>query len=311
MRLPDGEFLLLIDASSYIHRSYHVAKKVTLQSDGSEIGAIIGFCWSMMKLFRLNKTALKRRPSHGAVILDTRGRNFRHDIFPEYKANRQGYELGLEAQLPRLPDVAKAFNIPCIAMPGFEADDILATYARLACERDLMTVIASSDKDLMQLVGDVGKDVLMYDAMADRDADRFENATAVVGPNEVFKKWGVWPEQMVDFQSLVGDSIDNIPGCPKIGPVKAAKLLAKFETLDNMYAEGEWGGQDFPNQPDYNRIMEYRDQVMLSRDLARLRTDLDVPMTIDELKLRGARSYQLKDYFLSIEAPQLANRVDF
>lgn len=308
MRLPDGEFLLLIDASSFIHRSYHVAKKVTLQSDGSEIGAIIGFCWTMMKLFRLNKTALKRRPSHGAIVLDTRGRNFRHDLYPLYKANRQAYEAGLEAQLPRLPGVAAAFNIPCIAVPGFEADDILATYASKARERGLMTVVASSDKDLMQLIDE---DTLMYDAMADRDADRFDNLVAVIGVDEVFKKWGVWPEQMVDFQSLVGDAVDNIPGCPKIGAVKAAQLLGRFGDVGTMFSEGDWGGDTFPNQKDYQRIMENREEIMLSRDLARLRTDVEVPLSIDELKLKGARSYDLKDFFRSIEAPQLVNRVDF
>ncbi|MDA5220984.1 DNA polymerase I, partial [Escherichia coli] len=146
--------------------------------------------------------------------LDHRGKNFRHSIYPDYKANRPPYEVALEDQLPLLPVVASAFGIPCIVTQGFEADDLIATLAAMCEDAGLGVVIASSDKDLCQLVTD---NVIMYDAMHDKDPERFDVSGALIDVDKVKEKWGVWPEQMIDLQALTGDTVDNVPGVPKIG----------------------------------------------------------------------------------------------
>lgn len=313
-KLPQGDFLLLVDASSYLHRAYHKLKKVTRMVDDREIGAIIGFSWSMMKLFRLNKTALGRRPRYGLVALDARGKNFRHEIYPLYKANRPGYEPGLEEQLPMLTTVADVFRVPWVRIPGFEADDIIATYVEMARREGLMTVIASSDKDLSQLVDD---DVFLYDALADRNYDNdqtFDMTDSIMDAPAVLKKFGVWPYQMVDFQALTGDQVDNVPGAHQVGPKKAAELLKHFDTLDKIMLEADWGPDGFAFHSDrkiHARLLESYDNIFLSRELVTLDRHVSVPWTLDDLALQPANSYALKAFFREIESPQLERRVDF
>ena len=154
-------------------------------------------------------------PTHFAVIFDYSSKTFRNELYPEYKANRSAPPEDLIPQFGLIRQATRAFDLPCIEMEGFEADDLIATYARLACEAGADTTIISSDKDLMQLVGPT---VSMYDPMKDRQ----------IGVPEVIEKWGVPPEKMIDLQALTGDSVDNVPGVPGIGPKTAAQLLEQL-----------------------------------------------------------------------------------
>ncbi len=305
--VPQGDFLLLMDASAYIHRAYHANAKTIRRSDGHETGAIIPFCWSLLKTFRLGKTALGRRPSHGAIIMDSRGKNFRHDLYPEYKANRESYEPALESQLKFIPMAAEAFNIPCIKMAGWEADDIIATLATVAPLEGLPVVIASSDKDLCQLVNEK---VMIYDPMKDRDPERNDTSNALINTDKVYEKWGVWPWQMIDMQALVGDAVDNVPGIHGVGPVNAAKLIKHFGSLDALMEAADWGPEGFtPKQ--YIEILKGLEMLPLARELVTLARN--VPVEVEPLKLRlhDARSATLKAFLEDLEAPQLARRVDF
>lgn len=308
--VPKGDFLLLVDASAYIHRSFHANARTRRRSDDQETGAIIAFCWSLMKIFRLNRTALGRRPSHAAIIMDSRGKNFRHDLYPLYKQNREAYEAGLESQLPFIPMAAEAFNIPCIMMPGWEADDIIATYATIAPLEGMPVVLASSDKDFGQLVNEK---VLIYDPMKDRDGrhgEQLDNSKALVNTDAIKERWGVFPWQMIDLQALMGDTTDNIPGADGIGPVKAARLLNQFGSLEEILAAADWGTDGFKPK-EHEAIMAVFDQLPLSKELVTLARNVPVELEVDDLYLKNADVRKLKAFFMDLEAPQLANKTDF
>lgn len=306
-KMPDGDFLLLVDASAYIHRAYHASAKTVRRSDHQHTGALITFCWSMMKLLRLNRSAIGRRPTHAAIIGDSRGKNFRHGIYPAYKAQRPPYEDELESQLPFIPAIAEAFNVPYVMMPGWEADDIIATYADIAQREGLNVVIASSDKDLCQLVG---PRVFMYDAMKDRDPERYDTSNAIVDTDAVYERWGVFPWQMCDLQALMGDSTDNIPGIHKVGPKIAAKLIGQFGGFEQVLDAADWGPEGFTPKLHVS-IMEAMDAVRISRQLVELARNVPVELEIDDLYLGGADTKKLKAFFESLDAPQLRDRVDF
>lgn len=304
--LPEGDLLLLIDASSFFHRAFHVATRTIRRGDHLETGAIIAFCWTMMKLFHTNRTAIGRLPTHAAVVMDSRGKNFRHEIFPGYKSNRAPYDPGLEMQLPYIPDIADAFNVPCIKIAGWEADDIIATYADMAERAGLTTVIASSDKDLMQLVG--GR-CFMYDAMKDKSRDPAENRAAMIDIDAVIEKWGVFPWEMMDLQALMGDAVDNIPGVPKVGPKGAAALVKQFHNVDNLISSVTFGPEDFTDLKLYGRLLEHVDSIEVSRRLVELARDVPVSIDLDGLRLRPPSRVMMREFFLAMEAPQLAARI--
>lgn len=307
--IPDGDFLLLIDSSAYLHRFFHVAARTIRRSDSQETGAIISFCWSMMRLVRLGNTIIGRRPSHAAVIMDTRGKNFRHAIFPDYKAQRAPYDPALESQLPFIPLIAEAFNVPCISVAGYEADDVIASYVELAERKNLNVIIASSDKDFSSLVS--GR-TMIYDPMKDKDAERFDVSRALVDINGVYERWGVWPWNFYDLQALMGDTTDNIPGVYGLGPKKGAALIKKFGTIDAMIDDADFGEVDrFANEKQMSLIADSVANIRLSRQLVELARNVPVPLDIDDLKLKQADIWKLKDFFMSLEAPQLARKVDF
>ena len=214
--MKKGDHLFLVDGSGYIFRAYHALPPLTRKSDGLPVGAVSGFCNMLWKLMRdARNTDVGITPTHFAVIFDYSSKTFRNTLYREYKANRSAPPEDLIPQFGLIRQATRAFNLPCIEMEGFEADDLIATYARLACEVGGDTTIVSSDKDLMQLVGPT---VAMYDPVKDKR----------LGVPEVIEKWGVPPEKMVDLQALTGDSVDNVPGVPGIGPKTAAQLLEQF-----------------------------------------------------------------------------------
>src|ERR1700694_5857598 len=214
-----GDHVFLVDGSGYIFRAYHALPPLTRKSDGLQINAVLGFCNMLWKL--LMEMKADERPTHLAVVFDKSEKTFRTDFYPDYKAHRPEPPGDLIPQFPLIREAVRAFDIPCLEQAGFEADDLLPAHARLACAGKAPTSIVASDKDLMQLVCD---QVVMYDTMKDR------RITSV----EVIEKFGVPPDKVIEVQALIGDSTDNVPGVPGIGPKAAATLIAEFGSVDEL-----------------------------------------------------------------------------
>ncbi|GLK80201.1 DNA polymerase I [Methylopila turkensis] len=213
-----GDHVVLVDGSSYIFRAFHALPPLTRPSDGLPVGAVSGFCNMLWKLLR---DAGWVDPTHLAVIFDKSEATFRKDVYADYKANRSEPPEDLIPQFPLIRNATRAFSIPALEQAGYEADDLIATYARLASEAGAETTIVGSDKDLFQLVGG---GVTMLDPVKDKR----------IGPDEVFEKFGVGPEKMIDLQALAGDSVDNVPGVPGIGAKTAAQLLEEYGDLETL-----------------------------------------------------------------------------
>src|SRR5919204_838964 len=214
-----GDHVFLVDGSSYIFRAYHALPPLTRKSDGLQVNAVLGFCNMLWKLLRDMKP--EDQPTHLAVVFDKSERTFRTEMYPDYKAHRPDPPDDLRPQFGFIREAVHAFDIPCLEQQGFEADDLIATYVRQACERGATATIVSSDKDLMQLVTDC---VTMYDTMKDRR----------LGVAEVIEKFGVPPEKVVEVQPLAGDSTDNVPGVPGIGVKTAAQLITEYGSLEQL-----------------------------------------------------------------------------
>src|SRR6478735_7199120 len=216
-----GDHVFLVDGSSYIFRAYHALPPLNRKSDGLQVNAVLGFCNMLWKLLRDMKP--EERPTHLAVVFDKSERTFRNEMYSEYKANRKEAPDDLLPQFAFIREAVHAFDLPCLEQIGFEADDLIATYVRLACEAGASATIVSSDKDLMQLVNDC---VVMYDTMKDRR----------IGIPEVVEKFGVPPQKMIEVQALIGDSTDNVPGVQGIGVKTAAQLIGEYGDLETLLA---------------------------------------------------------------------------
>src|ERR1700760_24110 len=219
--LKKGDHLYLIDGSGYLFRAYHALPPLTRKSDGLPVGAVSGYCNMLWKLLEDMKSDA---PSHLAVIFDAGEKTFRNDFYKEYKANRPPPPEDLIPQFPLVRDATRAFGVSCVEMDGFEADDLIATYTRLAREAGARVTIVSSDKDLMQLVEDGV--VQLLDTMKNKR----------IGTAEVMERFGVPPSKVVEVQALAGDSVDNVPGVPGIGVKTAAELLNIYGDLETLLA---------------------------------------------------------------------------
>src|SRR3569833_3611077 len=220
--MKKGDHLFLVDGSGFIFRAFHALPPLTRKSDGLPVGAVSGFCNMLWKLLADMK-ASEEAPTHLAVVFDHSESTFRNKLYDQYKAHRPPPPEDLVPQFPLVREATKAFGVPCIELPGYEADDLIATYA---CQVEAMggeTVIVSSDKGLMQLVRDR---VSMFDPMKNIKSGR----------EQVIEKFGVPPELVVDAQSLIGDSVDNVPGAPGIGPKTAAQLLLEYGAVGSVLA---------------------------------------------------------------------------
>ncbi|NQW10487.1 MAG: DNA polymerase I [Alphaproteobacteria bacterium] len=256
---PDQPHLYLIDGSAYIFRAYHALPPMT-RPDGTPVNAVFGFSNMLLRLID------DLEADHLAVILDAARVSFRNDIYPDYKAHRPEAPEDLVPQFPLIREATKAFNVSCIEMDGFEADDLIATYARQAREAGWRVTIVSSDKDLMQLVGD-GVD--MFDPMKN----------AVIGPDQVVEKFGVGPNRVIDVQALAGDSVDNVPGVPGIGVKTAAQLIQEYGDLETLLARaGEI------KQPKRREALQQNAALArISKRLVTLKDDIEVPEPLDAL----------------------------
>ncbi|MDN5926653.1 MAG: DNA polymerase I, partial [Hyphomicrobiales bacterium] len=291
--MKKGDHLFLVDGSGYIFRAYHALPPLTRKSDGLPIGAVAGFCNMLWKLLRdARDTSVGVTPTHFAVIFDYSSKTFRNELFPEYKANRSAPPEDLVPQFGLIRHATRAFGLPCIEMEGFEADDLIATYCRLACEAGADTTIVSSDKDLMQLVGET---VTMYDPMKDRE----------IRVPEVIEKWGVPPEKMIDLQALTGDSVDNVPGVPGIGPKTAAQLLAEYGDLDTLLARAS----EIKQNKRRESIIENADKARVSRLLVTLKNDVEVKEGLGDFALQPPDGPKLIAFLKTMEFSTLTRRV--
>ena len=245
---PDHVFL--IDGSGFLFRAYHALPPMT-RPDGTPVNAVFGFTKMLMKL--VDDTDAE----YVAVIFDKARKTFRNNIYPDYKANRPDPPEDLIPQFQLVRDATRALNIAMVDMEGFEADDLIATYARLAREEGHEVTIVSSDKDLMQLVG---PGVVMLDAMKNK----------VIGPKEVEEKFGVGPERVIDVQALAGDSSDNVPGIAGIGVKTAAQLINEYGDLDTLLKRA--GEIKQPKRRE--ALLEGRKAAEISRRLVTLMTCL-------------------------------------
>ncbi|WP_299501708.1 DNA polymerase I [uncultured Roseobacter sp.] len=290
MAFGKGHHLHLIDGSAFIFRAYHALPPLTRKSDGLPIGAVSGFCNMVWKM--LEETKGDDAPTHVAVIFDKGSHTFRNEMYDQYKANREAMPEDLRPQIPLTRRATVAFNIACEEKEGYEADDIIATLAVQARAVGGRCTIISSDKDLMQLVGD---GVEMLDAMKNRRIDR----------DGVFEKFGVYPERVVDVQALAGDSVDNVPGAPGIGIKTAALLINEYGDLDALL---ERAGEI--KQPKRRQtLIDHAEQIRLSRKLVLLDEETPLDFTLDDLEVRTPDPDQLMPFLAEMEFRTLTKRI--
>lgn len=300
--------LVLVDGSSFIHRSFHALPRLTRRSDAFPTGAIAGFCQMMWRIFKEHGRHhhFDLPPTHAAVVLDVKGRNFRHDIYPVYKANRSPIDPDLARQLPLIRKCVEAFSIECVEEPDCEADDVIATLTEEAISMDWEVTIVSSDKDLMQLVRGT---VSMYDTMADGgklDANGWPVKGKVIGREQVIEKLGVPPERVCDVLALMGDAVDNVPGVPGIGAKTAAELVNTFGSLEDVLANAG----EIPQKKRREALLEHAEAARLSYQLVCLDRYLPIFQGVDDLELFPMDLEALHSFLLDMELADLASKVD-
>src|SRR6266853_1428397 len=285
-----GDHVFLVDGSSYIFRAYHALPPLNRKSDGLQVNAVLGFCNMLWKLLR--EMPPDNRPTHLAIFFDKSEITFRNKLYPDYKAHRPPAPDDLIPQFALIREAVRAFDLPCLEQVGFEADDLIATYVRLACERGAIATIVSSDKDLMQLVTDC---VTMYDTMKDRR----------IGIAEVIEKFGVPPEKVVEVQALAGDSTDNVPGVPGIGVKTAAQLIVEYGDLETLLLRA--GEIKQPKRRE--ALIENAEKARISRQLVLLddKVALDVPL--DDLAVHEPDARKLIAFLKAMEFSTLTRRV--
>ena len=290
--LKKKDHYYLIDGSGYIFRAYYALPPLTRKSDGLPTGAVSGFCSMLFKLLEDSRADESiHKPTHFAVIFDSARKNFRNDIYSEYKANRTEAPDDLAPQFEYIRKSVKAFNLPSIELLNYEADDLIATYAKQITNAGAKVTIISSDKDLMQLVSD---EVRLYDPMKNK----------VIGEKEVLEKFGVKPKQVIDVQSLAGDSSDNIPGVPGIGVKTAAELINKYKTLDTLLIKAS----EIPQNKRRETLLNNKDKALLSRKLVTLKDNVPVKDNSDDFILKEVNKESLFNFLREMEFNRLLSQ---
>tara|TARA_Y200000002_G_scaffold383142_1_gene403515 strand:- start:5801 stop:8626 length:2826 start_codon:yes stop_codon:yes gene_type:complete len=285
----NGHKLHLIDGSGFIFRAYHALPPLT-KSDGTPVGAVAGFCNMIFRMIENNSGP--NAPTHIAVVFDHKGKTFRSKIYPEYKANRPPAPEDLIPQFELIKQATEAFNLPSIEIEGYEADDIIASYAIQACNLGAEVTIVSSDKDLMQLVRN---GISMFDTMRDK----------LIAREQVIEKFGVTPEKVIDVQSLAGDSTDNVPGAPGIGIKTAAQLISEFGDLDTLLEQ-----TDKIKQPKRRQtLIQNKNQILVSRQLVTLKTDVPLPLSMEELERQDLEPDIILKFTSNMEFRTLTKRI--
>ncbi len=286
--------IYLIDGSGYIFRAYYALPPLTRKSDGLPVGAVSGFCNMLYRFLEEARSLDKEdRPTHLAVIFDSARKNFRNDIYKDYKANRHDTPEDLIPQFEYIRKAVTAFNIPSIELLNYEADDLIATYKEQASKKNIKVTIISSDKDLMQLVDD---NTFMFDAMKEH----------YIGKEEVKEKFGVYPEKVIDVQSLAGDSSDNIPGVPGIGIKTAAELINQFGSLENLLENASTIKQPKRRQA----LLDNREKAFISKQLVTLKRDVPVTNELDEFILKPLNLDKILTFLKEMEFTRLFSRLE-
>jgi len=285
-----GHHLHLIDGSGFIFRAYHALPPLTRKSDGLPVGAVSGFCNMLFKIIEDQKGS--NAPTHLVVVFDAKGKTFRSDIYPEYKMNRPPAPEDLVPQFPLTRDATRAFGLACIEQEGFEADDIIATLAIKARDAGGHVTIVSSDKDMMQLVGN---GVEMFDAMKNKR----------IGIEQVEEKFGVGPNRVIDVQSLAGDSVDNVPGAPGIGVKTAALLINEYGDLDSLLERAS----EIKQPKRRETLIENADQIRTSRELVTLKTDMEMDCLLDDFEVQAPDPEVVLKFLSEMEFRTMSARI--
>ena len=288
--LKQGDHLYLIDGSGYIFRAYHALPPLTRKSDGLPVGAVQGFCNMLWKL--LKETNAGEKPTHLAVIFDHSSKSFRNEFYPEYKAHRPEPPADLRPQFGLIRQATRAFNVACVEQENYEADDLIATYARQAVEAGATCRIVSSDKDLMQLIR---PGVTLYDTMKDRE----------VAEPEVLEKFGVTPDKVIDIQALAGDSVDNVPGVPGIGVKTAAQLITEYGDLETLLERAP----EIKQQKRRENLIQFADQARISKRLVTLDDDVPVTDDVGSFAVDTPKASQLIGFLKALEFSSFTKKV--
>jgi DNA polymerase-1 len=290
--LKKGDHIFLVDGSGFIFRAYHALPPLSRKSDRLPTGAVLGFCNMLWKL--LNEMPPGEKPTHLAVVFDKSEKTFRTDFYPQYKAHRPDIPSDLIPQFPLIREAVKAFDIPCLEQQGFEADDLIATYARLACEAGATATIVSSDKDLMQLVNDC---VIMYDTMKDGGKK--------IGIPEVIDKFGVPPDKVIEVQALIGDTSDNVPGVPGIGVKTAAQLIGEYGDLETLLKRAGEIKQEKRRQT----LIDNAELARISKRLVTLDQNVALEVPVEDLAVHEPDYKHLIAFLKAMEFTTLTKRV--
>ena len=288
--LQKGDHVFLVDGSGYIFRAYHALPPINRKTDGLQLNAVFGFCNMLWKLLRDLKP--DERPTHLAVVFDKSEKTFRTEMYPDYKAHRPDPPDDLRPQFKYVREAVQAFDLPSLEQDGFEADDLIATYVREACEVGATATIVSSDKDLMQLVTD---GVIMFDTMKDKK----------IGRAEVIEKFGVPPEKVIDVQALIGDSTDNVPGVPGIGVKTAAQLIGEYGDLETLLFRAPEICQEKRRQS----LIEHAELARISKKLVTLDDHVKLDVPIDDLAVHEPDYKRLIAFLKAMEFNGLMRRV--
>ena len=288
--LKQGDHLYLIDGSGYIFRAYHALPPLTRKSDGLPVGAVQGFCNMLWKL--LSETRSDKKPTHLAVIFDHSSKTFRNDFYPDYKAHRPEAPADLRPQFGLIRQATRAFNVSCVEMQNFEADDLIATYTRQAVEAGATVRIVTSDKDLMQLVK---PGVMLLDTMKDKE----------ISDVEVFEKFGVTPDKVIEVQALAGDSVDNVPGVPGIGLKTGAELINLYGNLEMLLEKAS----EIKQNKRRENLIEFAEQARISKRLVTLDQHVPIKETLDEFAVDVPNASQIIGFLKALEFSSFTRKI--
>ena len=292
-KIKKTDHFYLIDGSGYIFRAYYALPPLTRKSDGLPVGAVTGFCNMLFKLLEDSKSDDNlQKPTHFAVIFDSARKNFRNEIYSDYKGNRSETPDDLVPQFEYIRKSVTAFNLPSVELINYEADDLIATYTEQILEKGAKVTIVSSDKDLMQLYK---KDVRLYDPMKNK----------FITSKDVIDKFGVDPKKVIDVQSLAGDSSDNVPGVPGIGIKIAAELINKYDTLEKLLDKAH----EIKQNKRRETIIENKEKAIISKKLVTLKKDVPIKEKIEEFRFKEIDKDKLYKYLREMEFNRLLSSV--
>ena len=292
-KIKNTDHYYLIDGSGYIFRAYYALPPLTRKSDGMPTGAVSGFCNMLFKLLEDSKSdENKNKPTHFAIIFDSARKNFRNEIYSDYKANRSDAPDDLIPQFEYIRKSVEAFNLPSIELLNYEADDLIATYSEQILKEGAKVTIVSSDKDLMQLYK---SNIRIYDPMKNK----------FISNEDINNKFGVNPEKVIDVQALAGDSSDNIPGVPGIGVKTAAELINEYGNLENLLRNSEKIKQNKRRET----LIQNKDKAIISKKLVTLKKDVPIKIKISEFKLKEINKDRLYNFLREMEFNRLLSSV--